>query len=355
MDPKLKRVHQDLENKSDLKTKREKIRMSLAKASKHNKRVKNGKKVNIQPMQRELEELNKQIDVEAMQSIELKENSPVVGLSQKKCHQMDKVKTQADEKSSLEGITTLSSSLSETCSEADSGISSPRGKNLSKAIPPYENFKRKMDSLIQTLNKRDETIKLKQDKITSQNKLLEGQEKEITNQNKLLKGQENEIEIGRKQAELSEKLIKKLEGITQGQQTNLTRQDKASMELIEQLEEKDLLIQDLEKQLEGKELLIKNIQQSDSSSKELLSEMEKFEKSKLQNKELLEKLKNYEDLIVSLESKSLEMENQLKDKQENIFLLQHEKENVLSKWKIDLQDQTGLSEKLSDKEKEIRS
>ena len=49
------------------------------------------------------------------------------------------------------------------------------------------------------------------------------------------------------------------------------------------------------------------------------------------------------------------MENQLKDKQENIFLLQHEKENVLSKWKIDLQDQTGLSEKLSDKEKEIRS
>ena len=56
------------------------------------------------------------------------------------------------------------------------------------------------------------------------------------------------------------------------------------------------------------------------------------------------------------------MENKLKDKQDNIFLLQHEleaskseKENVLSKWKLELQDQTGLSEKLSDKEKEIRS
>merc|ERR1712121_314045 len=141
MDPKPKRVHQDLENKSDLKTKRDKIRMSLAKASKHNKRVKNGKKVNILAMQRELEELNKQIDVEAMESIESKVNSPVVGLSQKKCQQIDKLKTQADEKNSLEGIKTLSSSLSETCSEADSGICSPRGKNLSiKTSPPYENY-----------------------------------------------------------------------------------------------------------------------------------------------------------------------------------------------------------------------
>merc|ERR1712121_349597 len=104
MDPKPKQFHQDLENKSDLKTKREKIRMSLAKDSKQNKRVKNGKKVNIQPMQRELEELKKQIDAEAMQSMELKENSPVVGLSQKKGQQLDKVKPQPEEKSSLEGI-----------------------------------------------------------------------------------------------------------------------------------------------------------------------------------------------------------------------------------------------------------
>ena len=144
-------------------------------------------------MQRELEELNKQINVETIQSIESKENSPVVGLSQKKCQQIDKVKTQADEKSSLEGITTLSSSLSETCSEADSGISSPRGKNLSKAIPPYEIFKRKMDNLIETLHKKDETIKLKQDKITSQNKLLEGQEKEITIKIKIMEKKEKEI------------------------------------------------------------------------------------------------------------------------------------------------------------------
>ena len=151
MDLKLTLVHQDLENQSDLKTKRDKIRIDLAKASKYNQRVKNGKKVNIQAMQRKLEELNKQINVETIQSIESKENSPVVGLSQKKCHQMDKVKTQADENNSLEGITTLSSSLSETCSEADSGISSPRGKILSKTIPPYERYKRKMDNLIQTL------------------------------------------------------------------------------------------------------------------------------------------------------------------------------------------------------------
>ena len=122
----------------------------------------------IQSMQKQLEELNKQIKVENMQSNESKENSPVVGLSQKKCQQIDKVKTQADEKNSLEGITSLSSSLSETCSEADSGISSPRGKNLSKTIPPYENYKRKMNSLIQTLKDKDETIKLKQDIITKQ-------------------------------------------------------------------------------------------------------------------------------------------------------------------------------------------
>merc|ERR1712121_203177 len=223
---------QDLENQSDLKTKRDKIRMSLAKASKYKKKVKNGKKVNIQAMQRELEELNKQIDVEAMQSIESKENSPVVGLSQKKCQQIDKVKTQADEKNSLEGITTLSSSLSETCSEADSGISSPRGKNLSKTTPPYEIFKRKMDDLIETLHKKDETIKLIQDKITSKNKLLEGQEKEIKIKIKLMERQEKEItnqnniiEIGRKQAELSEKLVKKLEVVTQGQRAELEHKD----------------------------------------------------------------------------------------------------------------------------------
>ena len=44
MDLKSKLVPQDLEYQSDLKTKRDKIRMSLAKASKYNKRVKNGKK-----------------------------------------------------------------------------------------------------------------------------------------------------------------------------------------------------------------------------------------------------------------------------------------------------------------------
>ena len=45
--------------------------------------------------------------------------------------------------------------------------------------------------------------------------------------------------------------------------------------------------------------------------------MEKFEKSKLQNKELLEKLENYKDVIVSLENKSVELETQNKELQEN--------------------------------------
>ena len=132
--------------------KRDKIRMNLARASKCNQRVKNGKKVNvkIQSMQNQLEELNKQIKAENIQSDESMQNSSVIGLSQKKCQQINKVEIQADEKNSLEGITSLSSSPSETGSEVDSGIFSLRGKNLSKTIPPYENFKRKMDSLIQT-------------------------------------------------------------------------------------------------------------------------------------------------------------------------------------------------------------
>ena len=144
-------------------------------------------------MQNQLEELNKQIKAEDIQSEESKKNSPVIGLSQKKYQQIDKVEIQADEKNSLEGITSLSSSPSETGSEVDSGIFSLRGENLSKTIPPYERYKRKMDNLIQTLNKRDETIELKQDKITSQNKLLEGQEKEITIKIKLMERQEKEI------------------------------------------------------------------------------------------------------------------------------------------------------------------
>ena len=181
MDLKSERVHQDLENQSDLKARRVKLKMSLARASKCNKRVKNGKKVNIQKMERELQELNNQINDEAIQSRENKENSSGLALSQKKCNQMDKVEVQEDENNSLEGITSLSSSPSNTGSEADSGISSLRGKNWSKTIPPYKVFKEKMDSLMQTL-------RVKEKMITNQNKLLEGKKKEITSQN-------NQIEI----------------------------------------------------------------------------------------------------------------------------------------------------------------
>ena len=84
------------------------------------------------------------------------------------------------------------------------------------------------------------------------------------------------------------------------------------------------------------------MQQNDLSSKELFDEMKKIEKTKLDNLELLGKLKSNEDVMLSLETKSMEMDNQLKDKQDNILLLQQELEatkaenpDVLSKWKAD--------------------
>merc|ERR1712121_624538 len=89
-------------------------------------------------MERELQELNNQINDEAIQLRENKENSSGLALSQKKSNQMDRVEIQEDENNSLEDITSHSSSPSNTGSEADSGISSLRGKNLSKAIPSYE-------------------------------------------------------------------------------------------------------------------------------------------------------------------------------------------------------------------------
>ena len=127
--------------------------MELARVSKFSQRVKNGKKVNsrIQSMQKKLEELNKQIKVENIQSDESKKNSPVIGLSQKKYQQINKVEIQADDNNSLESITILSSSPSESGSDVDSGNFSLRGENLSKTSPPHERHQRKMDNLIQML------------------------------------------------------------------------------------------------------------------------------------------------------------------------------------------------------------
>merc|ERR1712082_218982 len=53
-------------------------------------------------MERELHELNNQINDEAIQLRENKENSSGLELSQKKCNQMDKLETQDDKHKSLE-------------------------------------------------------------------------------------------------------------------------------------------------------------------------------------------------------------------------------------------------------------
>merc|ERR1712082_515692 len=76
-------------------------------------------------MERELHDLNNQINDKAIQLRQNKENSSGLALSQKKCNKMDKLETQDDENKSLEDITSQSSSPSNAGSEADSGISSP--------------------------------------------------------------------------------------------------------------------------------------------------------------------------------------------------------------------------------------
>ena len=124
----------------------------------------------------------------------------------------------------------------------------------------------------------------------------------------------------------------------------------------------DKVIQDLEEQLEAKDLLIKNLQQNDLSSKELFSEMKEFEIIKLENQKLLEKLKSKEDVMLSLETKSMEMENQLKEKQDNILLLQHkleatkaENDDVLGKWKADSNSLKDLQNRFQQVQNELFS
>ena len=74
--------------------------------------------------------------------------------------------------------------------------------------------------------------------------------------------------------------------------------------------------------------------------------MKAFEKSKLDNQELLEKLKSNEDVMLSLEAKSMKMDNQLKEKQDNIVLLQNELEATKAENDEVLRGSSGFSPKI---------
>ena len=87
--------------------------------------------------------------------------------------------------------------------------------------------------------------------------------------------------------------------------------------------------------------------------------MENSEKSKLQNKELLDKVENYKDVIESLEKGKAELETQIKEFQENNDKLiskydqvQDELSKVTEDSKFSLQMQAVLEEQLNSKEKE---
>ena len=137
-------VHQDLRNQSVLQMERNKIRNELAKVQKCSQKVKNGKKHNskILSLQKQLEELNKQIKVENLQLEKAKINSPDIRLSQEKGQQLNKLEVQGD-KNSLEGTNTLNNSPSETGSDVESGNFSLRGRNLSKTNSPCERYQKK--------------------------------------------------------------------------------------------------------------------------------------------------------------------------------------------------------------------
>ena len=357
MEQQLNWGNQDLEKPSELEMERNELRCDLAKIQKGKQKVKNGKR--IQKLQIKLEELNKKIKVESLSLDKESIKPPDTGVSKERCQQISKIEIQLEE-NSLKGTKALCNSPSDTDSDVDSGKFSLRGEIISTSL--CEGHQEEMAKLMNSLGNKDKLIKSNESIIETQKKQLESQKKQLESQKKHLEYQNKQFESQNKQFESQNKELESLkEQIgSHGKQVSehydlLLHRTKFINKLENTLQSYKEEIQGYEQQLEAKNLLIKNLQQSDCSSKELLSEREKFEELKLDNNKLLEKLKSYQDVIASLESKGVEMENQLKDKQENIFLLQHEKENVLGKWKIDLQDQTGLSEKLSGKEKEIRS
>ena len=177
----------------------------------------------------------------------------------------------------MEGTNTLSNSPSETGSDVDSGNFSLRGEILSKTSPPREGYQKKIAHLIQLLRKIDESIKLKQDIITNQNQLLEAKDNIVQNNEKV-------IQVYKKQlAALEENLNKNKdimvsckEAISENNDLyeKLENKEKLIQSLQAEATTMDVVIQVLEWQLEAKGLLMKNVQLNDSSSKELLSEME---------------------------------------------------------------------------------
>ena len=69
-----------------------------------------------------------------------------------------------------------------------------------------------------------------------------------------------------------------------------------------------------------------SLQESGNSHKDMLIEMKKFETANLNNQELSEKLKCYEEEMASLKTTNIDMESQLKNSKNTLMSLQEKSE-----------------------------
>ena len=138
-------------------------------------------------LQKQLAEINKQIKVEKVQLEKVNINSHETGLSLEKCQKQNKLEVQGN-MNSLESSNTLSNSPSVIGSQLDSRNFSPMDDELRKMPDtsfPHEKCQIKIADLKKLLKKKEECIKLWQDKYKSE---VSAYQDFITKQNQQIKG-----------------------------------------------------------------------------------------------------------------------------------------------------------------------